>query len=111
MRLRRAIAQRKRNLSYGNVKAAGFCAIPLEKRSGFKDFPTKPCRNLAYMRDLALPPISPLELAAAGEALYGRDWRIALCDVLNVTTTELAMVECGQLPAPTTWRGVLVNVA
>jgi hypothetical protein len=63
------------------------------------------------MRELALPPISPLELAAAGEALYGRDWRAALCDVLNVTTTELAMVECGQLPAPEAWRAVLVNLA
>lgn len=63
------------------------------------------------MRETTLPPITPHELAVAGEALYGHDWRNALVRILNATDTELALVECGKLPAPHAWRGVLVSVA
>ncbi len=63
------------------------------------------------MRELALPPITPQELTAAGEALYGHDWRNALVRILNATDTELALVECGKLPAPHAWRVILVSVA
>lgn len=68
-------------------------------------------RNHAYMREMALPPITPQELAAAGMALYGHDWRTALLPILNATETELAMVECGHTSAPHAWRAILVQVA
>lgn len=63
------------------------------------------------MREIALPPITPQELAATGEALFGRDWRGALMNILNASETEFAMVECGKTQAPHAWRGVLVSVA
>lgn len=63
------------------------------------------------MRELVLPPITPQELAATGEALFGRVWRQTLPSILNATETELAMVEAGKMPAPPAWRGVLVSLA
>lgn len=83
----------------------------MEKRRDIKCFPTKTWRNRGYMRELALPPITPQELAATGEALFGRDWRETLMNILNASETEFAMVECGKAQAPQSWRALLVSVA
>jgi len=57
------------------------------------------------------PALTPLQLAEAGEALFGRGWRAALAHAFGVTETDIVTVEAGQVAAPAEWRAKLVAVA
>jgi len=63
------------------------------------------------MRDGTYPRLTPQELAAAGQALYGAGWRNALAHALEVTETDIIMVETGRAPAPEGWRAEVVALA
>src|SRR5262249_13843355 len=97
---------------------------PLEKRKitvfavrFFNDFAVilkcsqpRPCSHLR-VKDAVCPLLTPQELAAAGQALYGAGWRAALAHAFQVTETVVAMVESGRAPAPLDWRARLVALA
>lgn len=54
------------------------------------------------------PPLSPYELAAAGQALFGAGWRNEIARVLGVSEGEVTRVELGLLIAPADWRAKLI---
>jgi len=55
--------------------------------------------------------MTPQELAAAGQALYGASWRRPMAKALGASEKEIALVESGQTPAPAGWRAQLVALA
>ncbi|MGE0741440.1 MAG: hypothetical protein AB7O98_08865 [Hyphomonadaceae bacterium] len=57
------------------------------------------------------PVLTPQELIAAGQALYGGGWRSELACALGVSEQHMALVEAGKLTAPVEWRGKLVVLA
>ncbi len=57
------------------------------------------------------PTLTPLELTAAGQALYGADWRRALAAALETSEADIAMVESGRCAAPEDWRAKLIALA
>ena len=57
------------------------------------------------------PSITPLELAAAGQALYGASWRNELSRILGVDENDIVMVESGTVLAPREWRARLIALA
>ena len=63
------------------------------------------------MRGSDYPPITPRELAAAGQALYGAAWRCELSRILGVDENAIVMVESGTVLAPPEWRARLVVLA
>src|SRR5262245_46191114 len=63
------------------------------------------------MRDGDYAHLTPQELAAAGQALFGAGWRSAFAHALGVTETEIVMVETGCTPAPESWRAKVVALA
>jgi hypothetical protein len=63
------------------------------------------------MRGSDYPPITPQELAAAGQALYGAAWRCELSRILGVDENDIVLVEAGTVLAPADWRARLVVLA
>jgi hypothetical protein len=63
------------------------------------------------MREDGPPALTPQELAAAGEALYGAGWRAQLADAFGVPELDIVRVERGQAAAPRDWRARLVMLA
>lgn len=61
--------------------------------------------------DADYSPLTPQELAATGQALYGPGWRAALAHAFAVTEAEIVAVESGQAPAPEEWRVQLIGLA
>ena len=57
------------------------------------------------------PAMTPQELAAAGQALFGAGWRRPLAQALGASEKEIALVESGRVPAPEGWRAKLVALA
>jgi hypothetical protein len=57
------------------------------------------------------PRLTPQELRAAGQALYGAAWRDRMAHVLGVATSEVFNVEAGVTPAPSEWRARLIEHA
>lgn len=57
------------------------------------------------------PSITPQELVAAGQSLYGAAWRAELAAKFGVDESDIVMVETGAMPAPKEWRAVLVALA
>jgi len=61
--------------------------------------------------DTDFPLLSPQELAATGQALYGPGWRTALAQAFSVTEAEIVAVESGKAAAPDGWRALLIGLA
>lgn len=58
-----------------------------------------------------LPSLTPLELAAAGQALFGVHWRGEMARRLGVTEAEVRLIERGAMPVPQAWRARLIGLA
>jgi hypothetical protein len=63
------------------------------------------------MGDGEYPRLTAQELAAAGQALYGSGWRVALAHALGVSRTDIVKVESGREVAPEGWRAKVVALA
>lgn len=63
------------------------------------------------MFDTDYSELTPQELSATGQALYGPGWRAALAHAFGVTEAEIAAVESGRAPAPDEWRAQLIGLA
>lgn len=57
------------------------------------------------------PSLTPLELAAAGQALFGAHWRGELARRLGVTEAEVRLIERGMMAVPPSWRSRLIGLA
>jgi hypothetical protein len=58
------------------------------------------------------PALTSQELAAAGEALYGANWRAELSRALGLSDQALLRaVEEGRIRAPSEWRARLIALA
>jgi hypothetical protein len=57
------------------------------------------------------PSLTPLELAAAGQALFGVHWRGEVARRLGVTEAEVRLIERGTMPVPPSWRARLIGLA
>jgi hypothetical protein len=55
--------------------------------------------------------MTPQQLAAVGQALYGPCWRRAMAKALGTSEKEVQLVESGRAPAPEAWRAQLVALA
>lgn len=63
------------------------------------------------MQDAVYPALTPRELAEAGQALYGPEWREELARAFAVSRAEVVRVEKGRAAAPRHWRATLVALA
>jgi hypothetical protein len=63
------------------------------------------------VRETDYPSLTPQELAAAGQALYGAAWRAELARALEASETDIVMVESGRVEAPAEWRAKLIALA
>ena len=58
------------------------------------------------------PVLTAKELAAAGQALYGANWRMELARVFGLEDEALLRaVEAGRMEAPPDWRAHLIALA
>lgn len=57
------------------------------------------------------PSLTPLELAAAGQALFGVHWRGEMARRLGVTEAEIRLIEKGMVAVPPEWRARLIALA
>lgn len=64
------------------------------------------------MRDASLPALTRVELAEAGQALFGAHWRAELARAFGLADeTLIRAVEAGRAPAPAGWRAQLIVLA
>lgn len=63
------------------------------------------------MTQAEYPLLTPQELAAAGQALFGDDWYGAMARALGATEAEVERVADGRIEAPDAWRPRLVALA
>lgn len=64
------------------------------------------------MRKTHLPILTAAELIAAGEALYGPNWRAELVRTLGLRDDRvIRAVEAGRMEAPADWRASLIEIA
>lgn len=63
------------------------------------------------MYEADYPHLTPQELQAVGQALYGAAWRAELAHALGVAEVDVVMIEAGRMAAPAAWRGKLVALA
>jgi len=70
-------------------------------------------RSCFHLRvfDTDFPLLSPQELTATGQTLYGPGWRAALAQAFDVTEAEIVAVESGRAVAPEGWRALLIALA
>jgi hypothetical protein len=57
------------------------------------------------------PSLTPLELTAAGHALFGAHWRGEMAHRLGVTEAEIRLIEKGMVAAPPELRAQLIGLA
>jgi hypothetical protein len=57
------------------------------------------------------PSLTPLELVAAGQALFGLHWRGEMARRLGVTEAEIRLIEKGVMAVPPAWRARLIGLA
>ena len=63
------------------------------------------------MTQAEYPLLTPQELEAAGQALFGDDWRPAMARALGATWAEVERVAEGRVEAPDGWRSRLVALS
>jgi hypothetical protein len=63
------------------------------------------------VRDADYPSLTPQDLAAVGQALYGAAWRAELARALEASEKDIVMVESGRVEAPAEWRAKLIALA
>lgn len=79
--------------------------------SNLKCFLTIVCKA-ARVRKTTFPALSADELAQAGEALFGADWRMPMARALGLPDdAAIRAVEAGRMEAPAEWRARLIATA